>query len=349
MALFLAYAAGRKLYKDRKAKKEGTATTSFEEADTSESGSNQAQGDPLQLAPGQFNSYSPSSEETNSYNAAMAQCLDTSSPPQYTEHASPVSQYPYSPDHIGDPNASHSRSRDTEPLILPLSPVPSVPVSTISGPMADLKGHAVKDIGYFNPDPNGVFPVDAGDNVYTNIYSFTNVLRKKGSTPEFATLPQYIHMSLLGSAKVWYDTELSNVTRVGLQHSTVEDWCHFLEQRFSGHENMARISYTHATGNSIDTTLSSPSSPNQYTNAVISPATASVASPTVVAEPPSFTFELPASIPNAPGYPNPMEFSAELEGELPTDSGSTAFEMEANSPPLDNAKYLGNAQDIKQA
>lgn len=68
--------------------------------------------------------------------------------------------------------------------------------------------------------------------VYHNVFSFTNRLRARAITLDVTILRTYLPSCLIGKAERWYTEELSNITRLGLQNSSIDEWCNLLEKRF---------------------------------------------------------------------------------------------------------------------
>jgi hypothetical protein len=379
MALMLIY-AGRKVYKERQAKKLAAAVPDAHDAHEAPGGLSHSaskskkssfrtglhyiSSTPADAAAESNSSSRPVSTATTATAAitdSSRQIEDASSnpPPQYREvEVEPSEEYqaPFSPDSIGQHNQSPVSSPVSSPTPPSTSTVPSLPPAaapkapatpaaasppipaiaspvspaaspviptpeiTITRPIADIKAGRAKDIGYFNPDPptGNSPPRDGGETIYRNVYAFANSLRKKGAAPEFATLPQYVHVCLLGTARSWYDTELKNITRVGLRHGTVEDWCEFLEERFG-------------VDDSTPITVANPASPPSRNSSFTPPV------------PQPQATELVATIPNSSGYSNPMIFSSELEGDYPTDLGhDKPLEMPADSQAVTRESHKHN-------
>ncbi|KZF20662.1 hypothetical protein L228DRAFT_269959 [Xylona heveae TC161] len=91
-----------------------------------------------------------------------------------------------------------------------------------------------KDIDYFNPGEGQNVEVCDKDQVYQNIFSFTNYLRVKATTMDPALIYQNLDTCLLGKADKWYTEELSYIQHVGIQMNTngVKKWYKALEQHF---------------------------------------------------------------------------------------------------------------------
>ncbi|KAI0997352.1 hypothetical protein K3495_g10831 [Podosphaera aphanis] len=96
-----------------------------------------------------------------------------------------------------------------------------------------IRAFRARDIGFFDPDnTKDQIEVKESYNIYHNVFSFTNRLRVKATSPEFASLARHIDTCLLGNANAWYTKQIDNTTRIGLRHSSVENWCNMLEKRF---------------------------------------------------------------------------------------------------------------------
>ena len=63
------------------------------------------------------------------------------------------------------------------------------------------------------------------------MFSFTNRIKVKGAGPE-DQLAKNLDACLLRAANLWYTEKISKVTRTGLRHGSVDDWCEALEKRF---------------------------------------------------------------------------------------------------------------------
>ena len=90
-----------------------------------------------------------------------------------------------------------------------------------------------RDVGYFNPDSDKE-PVEVKEThqVYHNVFSFTNRLQARAITMDPTILRYNLPSCLIRMAECWYTEELSNITRLGLQNTSINEWCDLLEQRF---------------------------------------------------------------------------------------------------------------------
>ena len=90
-----------------------------------------------------------------------------------------------------------------------------------------------RDVDYFDPNSEAE-PVEVTENyrIYHNIFSFTNRLQECVVIMDPTVLRDNVPNCLIGKAKRWYTEELSNITRLGLQNSSINDWCDLLKQRF---------------------------------------------------------------------------------------------------------------------
>jgi hypothetical protein len=86
-----------------------------------------------------------------------------------------------------------------------------------------------EDVGYFSHGPQA-----NDENVYYNIFSFTDRLRFKANSIDADVIRQNINACLLGTAKDWYDNKLDRLSRSGLRHAPngIIKWCKLLEERF---------------------------------------------------------------------------------------------------------------------
>lgn len=65
-----------------------------------------------------------------------------------------------------------------------------------------------EDVGYFSPNPQA-----NNDNVYYDIFSFTDRLRLKANSIDADVMRQNINACLLGTAKDWYDNKLDRLSK----------------------------------------------------------------------------------------------------------------------------------------
>ena len=68
--------------------------------------------------------------------------------------------------------------------------------------------------------------------IYHNVFSFTNRLKARAVTMDTTLLRTNLASCLVGRAERWYTEELSNMTRIRLQTSSIAEWCDLLEKRF---------------------------------------------------------------------------------------------------------------------
>lgn len=64
------------------------------------------------------------------------------------------------------------------------------------------------------------------------MFSFTNRLKARAVTMDATYLRNTLASCLKSKAKHWYTEELSNITRLGLQNASINEWCALLEMRF---------------------------------------------------------------------------------------------------------------------
>jgi len=71
-------------------------------------------------------------------------------------------------------------------------------------------------------------------NYYRNVQSFTNRVRVAAATRDARQRRQNLDVNLRGEAELWWNTQLSEVSRLGLvaHPNGVEEWCKALEKRF---------------------------------------------------------------------------------------------------------------------
>ncbi|KAI9885632.1 MAG: T-complex protein 1 subunit beta [Watsoniomyces obsoletus] len=85
-----------------------------------------------------------------------------------------------------------------------------------------------RDIGFFDPRSrsNAVETKD-NDQVYHNVYSFTNRVRVKSATMDAAVLRRNLDSCLRGRAETWYTEQLTDLQRIGLHPDPagVTQWC----------------------------------------------------------------------------------------------------------------------------
>lgn len=121
----------------------------------------------------------------------------------------------------------------------PVSTMPTLPTQYDNRPVnngvASMQFRP-RDIGYFDPssDLKEDVTIKDKDQVYRNVFSFTNRVRVKATTMDPALIRNNLDTCLLGRAKTWYTEELSHIQRVGLRMdpSGVEEWCRHLKARF---------------------------------------------------------------------------------------------------------------------
>lgn len=111
---------------------------------------------------------------------------------------------------------------------LPGEPTTSLPTYRTTQPTI-----RARDIGYFDPNSDKE-PVEVKEThqLYHNVFSFTNQLRAQAITLDIAILHTHLPSCLIGKAERWYTEELSNITRLGLQSISIDEWCSLLERRF---------------------------------------------------------------------------------------------------------------------
>ena len=91
-----------------------------------------------------------------------------------------------------------------------------------------------RDIGYFEPKNGELFTVKDNNHIYHNVYDFTNRMKVVAATTDTRKLLRVVNQCLLGEAQQWYNRELDNLCRLGLQSegASIEDWTQALEARF---------------------------------------------------------------------------------------------------------------------
>lgn len=73
-----------------------------------------------------------------------------------------------------------------------------------------------------------------GKNYYRSVHSFTNRIRVAALTRDAKQIRQNLDACLRGKAELWWNTQLNEITRIGLiNHSnSVKEYCKALEKRF---------------------------------------------------------------------------------------------------------------------
>ena len=110
----------------------------------------------------------------------------------------------------------------------------STSTSTSTSSAAAQTAFNPKLVGFLDPNPNKP-SVEVKDNynVFHNVFSFTQKLRVRATTPSATPLQQNVENCLLGSAERWFTEELNDLSRTGLRFSPgIQVWCSTSESRF---------------------------------------------------------------------------------------------------------------------
>ena len=90
------------------------------------------------------------------------------------------------------------------------------------------------DISKFNPNPDlELTEIKDGQQIYHNVFAFTNRLHVKAMTMNPALLRNNLDVCLMSQADIWYFIKLNHLLRMSLHTGTgVDKWCRALEAQF---------------------------------------------------------------------------------------------------------------------
>ena len=92
---------------------------------------------------------------------------------------------------------------------------------------------SAREVGYFDPNPDvRLAKIKETHQIHYNVFSFTNRLKTCTVTMDPTLLRNNLPSCLIGKTERWYIEEISNITRLGLRNSSIDDWCELLERRF---------------------------------------------------------------------------------------------------------------------